>query len=52
MGINEKPPTAQEEMEYAIDQLQECFFRFCCFKDSFERSLTKSGLISKDDRAR
>lgn len=45
----DKPIPSKEELKYALDQLDECFHRFCCFKESFRSYLIKTGLLEKDD---
>ena len=31
----DKPHTSKEQIEYAMNQLEESMFRFCCFVDMF-----------------
>ena len=56
MGIEElkkqfpldKPIPSEEELKFALDNLDECVHRFCVFKESFRTYLIKSGIIKKD----
>ena len=31
----DKPKTSEEHLKYAMNQLEESMFRFCCFVDMF-----------------
>ncbi len=44
----DKPSSAEEELKYALNQLDECVHRFCCFKESFMTFCEKKGLINEN----
>ena len=48
MSNFEKPKTAKEDLEYAMNMLEDSLFKFVCFEDSFKRYLQKAGILKEE----
>ena len=45
-----KPKTKEEDLTYALNELEDMKFHMACFVDAFKKYLIKSKLLGKDGK--